>query len=1255
MSKSKAFREFFRRYGYLLVISAWCVTVAIIVDRYWAPESSLALVHKKVTASVKQAEDDFLRITQDTSLLQKIARKNYDQKLVNDLAQKNYFIFFYGNDENGDKKLMLWNTQKVLPTPSMLYLKGGSGFSLLKNGYYVWNNYEAGGLKAIALIPVKWNFFVNNDYLKNDFAAITKGSEAFQIKSGRGEGKVVSSIYGNDLFRIVKKSEQVDVKNNSVAVLVYVLAIVIFLFFIQLTALFISSTFGVGWGILFFFGTILMLRVLSYFMWLPFNLRQFELFDPSIYGSGRVLRSLGDLLINALIFVWFSLFLRGRVKAEHVAFHSNKAWQRWVMMFAASGVFILTTYQCSDTVRSLVADSQISFDVLNFFTLNFYSLIGFVILCCVAIGYFFICQVILDALKPVYKRNFFSLLLCITLTGLLYLTTQIGKLSGGIDILILLWLLAFIFLLNNNYLNLLVSHIISSRLVFWLFLFSISITSLIMLENREKELRNREHYAEILAAKADPSNETLLNTMLTDFRADYLADNYSRFLNENSNYAFKDSLIEGNVAGYTDRYETQIFSFDANERPLYNRDSVGYNELNAIINTQAKPTSTPDLFYYDVSFDKFSYISKKILRSHNGELLGYVFIIAGLKKIQDAALYPELFNRGRKNAIENSSLYSFAIYKNNKLVRSHNDYAFATSIERVSFPPQQVFEIGKGNYTELWYNAGGGVRVVIAKENSVSIESITLFSYLFCAFLLLTFIIWLLGILFNSRLNFTRARQSWQLSIRNQIHGTIIFICVVSFLVIGIATILFFITRYENTNRERLSKSIRVMENELKSEVINRRDSLDHALPVGQGDKKAIEASIRRISEVHGTDVNLYDLEGRLLASSLPLPYIKGIVSTMMNPVAFYHLHRNNEVQYFQEEEIGRLRYVSNYKPVIDENGDKYAYLNIPYFTSQENLKEEISNFIVTIINLNAFIFLVAGVIALFITNRITRSFSLIGEKMKKINLESHNEAIIWTRNDEIGELVAEYNKMVEKLDESARALAKTEREGAWREMAKQIAHEIKNPLTPMKLSMQYLQKAIEKNSPDIKSLITSVSGTLVEQIDHLSLIASEFSQFANIENAKREDVDLTSALHAVLNLYSINEDVYISRSLLPNPAIVEADKTHINRIFTNLLQNAIQAVPQGEKALVSVDEYHEGNSVVVRIADNGHGIDESIRENIFTPNFTTKSSGTGLGLAMCKRMVEHAHGEIWFVPNSEKGTTFFVKLPLKQSGSASL
>jgi nitrogen fixation/metabolism regulation signal transduction histidine kinase len=304
--------------------------------------------------------------------------------------------------------------------------------------------------------------------------------------------------------------------------------------------------------------------------------------------------------------------------------------------------------------------------------------------------------------------------------------------------------------------------------------------------------------------------------------------------------------------------------------------------------------------------------------------------------------------------------------------------------------------------------------------------------------------------------------------------------------------------------------------------------------------------------------------------------------------------------------------YLSIYSPVRDENRRVYAYINIPYFTSKPELELEISNFLVTIINLNAFIFLVAGLIALLITNRITRSFAIISDKMKEVNLGRHNEEITWNRNDEIGELVIEYNKMVTKLGESADALAKSEREGAWREMARQVAHEIKNPLTPMKLSIQYLQKAINNNQDNVKELSANVANTLVEQIDHLSKIAADFSQFANIGNTNVELVDLHDVLSSLKDLYQSDPNVKLLWYPVNNKVMISADKTQMNRLFTNLLANAVEACNSADLCQIIIDEKGIGENIIISIKDTGEGIPPEMQDKIFVPNFTTKSSGTG-------------------------------------------
>lgn len=1228
------------------MLAVCLVIFSFIADKYRSGTSSLAAVKQAVENNVQAHEKDFLQLLSDTALIRQMDDKSLDERQLQHLTDKQYFIFRYFVNDIGLHPVLFWNTQTVLPTEEIINVKDSIGFVKLDNGYYVWRKHHTAKSITIALIPVKWNYFVTNTYLENSFVAGKWFERNYDI-SLPVTSAPVKSISGRNVFFLTGKSVNVIQDNNGFSVWFRICAAFLVLIFIHLLATNIAAKQGLLKALFFLIPVVLLLRLLSYNLPLPLNFRQFELFDPTVYGSSFVLRSLGDLLINAVLFTWLVLFIHNQVHTKNIKLISPKPWFRWVLLTVVCVSLLAVTFTTGQIIRSMVADSQISFDVINFFTLNIYSVTGFIVLCCIAIGYFLLSQILLFLVKPMFPVFFWGLYLAIAVGGLAYLTFKLSIGNAGFELFTLAWLVLYLLVLCRDHISISVQKISSSKLIFWLFFFSLSITAIIVLENSEKELNKRKHYAETLSTKADPRSETLLNTFLTDFRNDYLSANFYRFQNDSSNRFFKDSLVSGNFSGYTNNYDTRIFTFDAKENPLFNTEDAGFNELNTVLKTQVKPTNIPDLFYYDESYDRFSYISRKTVTNFDGDTLGYVFVLANPKKNKTNALNLELFSRGNSNAIENSSLYAFAVYNNLQLIDSHNDYAFATRLTLEQVPKEEFVILKKNGYSELWYRAGPQKVVIIAKPGNQLIETITLFSYLFCAFLLVSAIFWLLNISILARFKRERISYFWQPSIRNQIHGTVIFISVVSFLVIGIATILFFINRYENTNREKLSRVINVIENEVRGSL-SRLLVADKAIKMNDENfREKLQTVIDQVSEIHAVDANLYDLDGNLMVSSLPLPYTKGIISKKMDPAAFYHLNRKNEVQFFKEEKIGKLNFVSNYVPVIDAAGREYAYLNIPYFTSQSKLQEEIANFLVTIINLNAFIFLIAGIIALFITNRITRSFSFISEKMKAVNLGKMNEAIDWKRNDEIGDLVKEYNKMVSKLDDSALALAKSEREGAWREMARQVAHEIKNPLTPMKLSLQYLQKSIASKSPNVEALTSNVAKTLVEQIEHLNHIAGEFSQFANIGNPANEIFELNEVIKQVTLLHAVDDHTQINLHIAVKPVLINADRTHINRLFTNLILNAMQAIPADRNVQINIDEIVTGNTVLIKVKDNGSGINEDQQSKIFTPNFTTKTSGTGLGLAMSKGIVEQAKGKIWFETEAGVGTTFFVELPV--------
>ena len=251
--------------------------------------------------------------------------------------------------------------------------------------------------------------------------------------------------------------------------------------------------------------------------------------------------------------------------------------------------------------------------------------------------------------------------------------------------------------------------------------------------------------------------------------------------------------------------------------------------------------------------------------------------------------------------------------------------------------------------------------------------------------------------------------------------------------------------------------------------------------------------------------------------------------------------------------------------------------------------------------------------------------------------------------DDEIGTLIDEYNRMIKKLEDSAELLAQSERDAAWREMAKQVAHEIKNPLTPMKLSIQYLTHAYQSNPQDIEPLLKRVSGTLIEQIDNLAQIATEFSSFAKMPRAKNSSFVINQLVNNVHELFSKGEaKADLSLSLPEEEFIIFADKNQLMRVLNNLIKNAVQAIPDNRKGVIKVSLFREDKIAIIKVSDNGSGIPNDMLDKVFVPNFTTKSSGTGIGLAISKNIIEAISGQIYFKTELGSGTDFYVELPIE-------
>ncbi len=1243
----------FSKYS-LLFIAVALFALSFIFNKLYTNRSSTAREARLCKNYIIGKEKDFDSFLKDTAILKKLVGEKETLPQFNRVADKSYSIFLYSANDFGNVFMKFWNNQQAEPSHEIFAAADGEYFQELPNGQYVAvkKTMSLKGISnkiiAIALIPVRSDFFIETEYLPKEFAYSKEAEKRVEIKTSVTDFPV-TGVSGKPLFYFSKKVSVAVPFNDRMTVLLRLGAILFLCLFLHFTTESIAWRKGVWPAIAFLSLIVLGLRILTYFYPALLNLRQFELFDPAIYGSNAVQRSLGDLLINAILFCWVVLFAWSRLRDMSKPTDSFSEVGKWAAGTFSLCLLILSTFLLSSVIRSMVADSKISFDVTDFFSLNRYTVFGFAVLACLSLSYYYLTQLLFRLIFPLFEGRTIYIYFIIASAGLIYLTIKGGDSKALFFVPVLIWLVLYTWLINRQGLLFNRIRINIAGILFWIFVFSVSIATIMLLENKKAEWERRKNFADKLAVQTDPSSERLLSIGLRYLDQDFLTDNYYRFEDPEKSKKLKDSILTENYSGYLNKYDTKFYVYDSNNKPLNNPvDLNTYESLNTLLEVQAQPARTQGLYYYETAFDKFVYITRKNIVDTLGNRQGSLFILSFPKRFSSDALFPELF-RQYQNDPESSPIYSYAVYNDKQLVSPSNRYPFPTTIEDAEVPKDEFEKRIHGDYVELWYRASKDKVVVLARKKDNIIEAITLFSYIFCSFLFLVLLLQLISFILYS----VRYRSSWkrifQLNIRSQVHNTIIFISIFSFLIIGISTISFFIGRYERSNTDKLSRTMKIMVNEMQKELADHSTFDDVIKMYDSVTNFNLQKLVTDVSDIHGVDVNVYDLKGNLYLSSEANTYAKGVLSKKMEPNAYYHLSRYRLIQHTQKEKIGKLTYWSIYAPVRDSEGKVYAYVNIPYFTSQPELNMEISNFLVTIINLNAFIFLIAGLIALFITNRITRSFSIISDKMKEVNLGKLNEAIEWNRDDEIGELVKEYNKMVGKLEESATALAKSEREGAWREMARQVAHEIKNPLTPMKLSIQYLQKAIDNNQPNVKELSSSVAHTLVEQIDHLSKIAADFSQFANIGSTNITTFDLHEVISSLKGLYQSDESIQFDWWPVNNEAIINADRTQMNRLFTNLFTNAVQACESNGGCKIEVSEKIDDGKILISVKDNGEGIPKEMQSRIFVPNFTTKSSGAGLGLAMCKGIVEQAQGRIWFETEEGKGSTFFVELPLAE------
>ena len=777
---------------------------------------------------------------------------------------------------------------------------------------------------------------------------------------------------------------------------------------------------------------------------------------------------------------------------------------------------------------------------------------------------------------------------------------------------------------------------LSRRLLLgYIFIIAAYMTSAVGIYGFQKE----SEYLRVLTGRMAIERDLDLEMQLQAIEKSLISDPFIRRLAGNPEYEniILNRLAERYFFNIMPEYDIKLTICNMYQRIQTDKYSTTgcFKYFKDIIDNYGVPLSDISAFYYlDYFRNTISYLGAfSILR---GGIRYDLYIELDSKGSADNIGYPSVL-------LDNTSTvatyipypYSRARYHTGRITSHQGRYNFPVTVN------PNIYEDGFSHYfygdNVVFINKLPGTNLIaVSRPARGFFPSLISFSYLFlfCALIII-------GIprLFRRRHKESQFRTKRSFRMKMTVFLTISTVTALIFMAIG--SVLIILGYIGNNNTAIMEEKLMSIQGDLNQ----MSGSIDRYSEFNSSEIFDILDAISRNSQV---DINLFSPNGKLIHTTKPEIFNEYLSSTRMNQNAYYELVINHRMQLIQEERISTLDYYSLYSPVYNDNGELLGIANIPYFVTDTNFEYDATPLIATIVNLYLIFIIAALLVGIAMSNSITRPLKEISRNMQAMDITHKVEHINYKADDELGLLVKTYNKMIDDLDRSTRELAQNEREKAWSEMARQIAHEIKNPLTPMKISIQHLALIKKQGNPEWKDRFDALASMLIEQIDILSNTASEFSSFAKLYQEEETQVDLVKILSEQKVLFDNRDNIVMNFRSHVEKAVVLARKEQITRTFVNLITNAIQAVESMDEGIINITLKMNSGRFQIDIEDNGSGVPEENLGKLFSPNFTTKSRGSGLGLAICRSIVTQSHGDIYYSKSQELGgADFTVTLPM--------
>jgi len=1115
-----------------------------------------------------------------------------------------FFLHVFQKNE-----LVYWNTNQLPISSKISNNEIRNGIYKLSNGYYYIYSSIKEDLIVQGALLLQSSYELENEYLEKEFnTSIYDG--LCPITISKKSPYLILDKKGHPAFYIGAAIHPNSFTEHSNATFIFL----IFSFISILLGLYFITRAHHYFALLSFFA-LLIIRYLSIY-YIPINFfSNQEYQSASLFPFNSLSPNILGFILNTGILIYGLYVLINVI--------NTKKQLKWHYVFLFILVFIW--WFILDTIEILVENADVSLTLDLPFTLSLYS---YVLIIIVAIIFHSFYYGFVKTIKKLSEsstsrvKTWAIIILCTILFAILRIPSHQTSLISLLLPLILLCFLSLGQLDNSGNKNIVLQLLI-------LALFSTSFIKELNTQNQLKERELRKLYATQLLLDRDYEAEinysSFQNELINDPRVLAL---FSAGEKKPTPSRVGDFYEQAYFSGLWDGYELGVTMFDSSFNIISSKDGFDGAILSDLIENHSQQSEiNPSIFFLKDSYLGYSYLIKQVLPQNKGTL---VFSLKS-KKIPEEIGFPRLLLSKQANILNVLSNYSIAKYFNGKLAKQHGEFHFPTSLsflKKIS-GNNEFIEYGEYNHYVLF--RGNGTAVVLSEKTKTNYDVLTSFSYVFCFWGLL------LAIINTTYLLFKREKHRWTLALKIQLMS--VSLVVLSLVFFGAVSGLFVSRQYELFNNKSITDEVKSISTELN----NKTTKSTQITKINDG--TFFELLTEKLSIIFETDINIYDLKGRLVAGSKPEVFSLGLQSEQINPLAYYELKSKHISLHSQKESIGKLSFYSVYMPIYNGKNEELGYLNIQHFNKQRDFERQIQSFLVSIMNI--FILLLAGaiIISLLVSNRLVYPLKQLQLKVKAINFGQINQHIVYSSRDEISTIVDAYNNKLDELEEAIKQLKSNERESAWREMAKQVAHEIKNPLTPIKLSVQQLLRVYDANDPASKVKIEVVVQAIIEQIESLVKIANDFSLFAQLPSPNKKETDLISLINNVLPMFLSYNNINISLETTLEKCLVNLDKDQWIQVFNNLIKNAIQACSETKTPRISIDVRMEKNAVIIEIKDNGCGITQDQTDKIFTPHFTTKSKGSGIGLSLTKQIIENHGGKITFKSSVNKGTVFTIIL----------